>query len=46
MLLGREREMSHLMKGVEFAIFVDRYDAVTPFGQDRKEGPPPLSHNP
>ena len=36
--LSCEREMSHLLKGVYFAILVYRCDVVTPFGRKDKRG--------
>ena len=33
-LSSREHKRTHLLKGVEFSILVDRYDAVTPFGEE------------
>ena len=33
-------------KGMEFSIFVDRYNAVTLFGKKVQEGPPPLPPEP
>ena len=45
-LSSRECETPHLLKGIKFAIFSDRYDFVTPFGREVQEGPPPLSPEP
>ena len=33
-LSSHEREMPHLLEGVEFVILVDRYYAATPFGRE------------
>ena len=40
-LLKCERNMPHLMKGMEFEILVDRYDFVTPFGWANRYRQPP-----
>ena len=45
-LLSRERETLHLLKGVEFAIFVNWYNVVKPFVREGQEVPLPLPHDP
>ena len=45
-LLSHEREMPHLLKGMEFVILVNRYDVVTPFEREGQEGPLPLPPEP
>ena len=45
-LSSHEHKRPHLLKGMEFTILVNRYDAVTPIGKERQEGQPPLPPEP